>query len=271
MAPLAGPVAPMAGPLAPLAGPVAPLVEPVAPLAGPVAPLAGPVAPLAGPVAGPVAPLAGPMALLAGPMWPSPPKCKMQCLGQISIHVQSFRQIRSAVSEEMCSKQTNSKLSICLLRRRDIINSVSPGDWQVAVFACHDLVAARSSAVVRRCSSRNVKTDCQITASTDQHWAASCNSTQTGNTTQYTGRAALNVSVHYHHDINQGNITSTKITDEEVSYFFWLQKRVSTSSSEYIAKSHHHRQQCIHCRVKLSRGQQLSKQLLLTPYCRSYM
>jgi len=218
-----------------------------------------------------VAPLAGPMAPLAGPIWPSPPKCKMQCLGQISIHVQSFRQIRSAVSEEMCSKQTNSKLSICLLRRRDIINSVSPGDWQVAVFACHDLVAARSSAVVRRCSSRNVKTDCQITASTDQHWAASCNSTQTGNTTQYTGRAALNVSVHYHHDINQGNITSTKITDEEVSYFFWLQKRVSTSSSEYIAKSHHHRQQCIHCRVKLSRGQQLSKQLLLTPYCRSYM
>jgi len=169
-------------------------------------------------------PLAGPMAPLAGPMWPSPPKCKMQCLGQISIHVQSFRQIRSAVSEEMCSKQTNSKLSICLLRRRDIINSVSPGDWQVAVFACHDLVAARSSAVVRRCSSRNVKTDCQITASTDQHWAASCNSTQTGNTTQYTGRPALTVSVHYHHDINQGNITSTKITDEEVSYFFLAAK-----------------------------------------------
>jgi len=42
-------------------------------------------------------------------------KCETKCLRQTSVPVQNFSRIRSAVSEEMRLKQTNTKLNIPLL------------------------------------------------------------------------------------------------------------------------------------------------------------
>jgi len=41
-----------------------------------------------------------------------PPKCGMQCLGQTSVSVQNFNQIRSAISEEVRPLQTDSRRNI---------------------------------------------------------------------------------------------------------------------------------------------------------------
>lgn len=65
---------------------------------------------------------------LGGTLGASPPKCEMQCTGKTSILVQNFNQIRSAVSEEMCPKQTdrhthtNKKLNIPRHHARELLN-----------------------------------------------------------------------------------------------------------------------------------------------------
>jgi len=55
---------------------------------------------------------------LAGPLGQSPPKCETQCLGQTSIAVQNFYQIRSAGSEDIHPKQTDRQTSYPPTTRR---------------------------------------------------------------------------------------------------------------------------------------------------------